>query len=130
MFSFRLDREGSLFVIGPLWQKLISKREGCAPILMYHSVSDDREERIRPYYRVATSPDRFAEQMQWLTDIGYKGIALEELLPSLVAGAPVPHRLVAITFDDGFRDFHSVAWPILRRHGFTATMYLPTDFVS
>jgi peptidoglycan/xylan/chitin deacetylase (PgdA/CDA1 family) len=107
-----------------------AKRVGFVPILMYHSVSCDREERVRPYYRVATSPERFAEQMQWLSDLSYTGIALEELLPSLVDGTATRRRLVAITFDDGFRDFHAVAWPILRRHGFTATMYLPTGFVS
>ena len=37
---------------------------------------------------------------------------------------------MAITFDDGFRDFHTQAWPILERHCFTATMFLPTAYIS
>jgi peptidoglycan/xylan/chitin deacetylase (PgdA/CDA1 family) len=42
-----------------------------------------------------------------------------------------PHdRLVVITFDDGFRDFLTNAFPILQRHGFSATVYLPTGFIS
>jgi len=35
-----------------------------------------------------------------------------------------------LTFDDGFRDFHTAAFPVLQRHGFSATMYLPTAFIG
>jgi peptidoglycan/xylan/chitin deacetylase (PgdA/CDA1 family) len=97
---------------------------------MYHSVSEDVEEGVHPYYRLATSPRRFAEQMQWLSDLGYKGLALEEALPTLRNWQANGPRPVAITFDDGFRNFHVAAWPILQRHGFKATVYLPTGFVS
>jgi peptidoglycan/xylan/chitin deacetylase (PgdA/CDA1 family) len=57
-------------------------------------------------------------------------VALEEALPVLADGTMNGRHLVTITFDDGFREFHAVAWPILQRHGFTATMYLPTGLVS
>ncbi len=43
---------------------------------MYHSISDDPEPGVRPYYRVCTSPRRFREQMQWLKDNGYRGVTL------------------------------------------------------
>jgi peptidoglycan/xylan/chitin deacetylase (PgdA/CDA1 family) len=100
------------------------------PILMYHSVSGDSETGVRPYYRVATSPQRFTEQMNWLSELGYTGLALEEALPMFAGETLSKCQPVALTFDDGFQDFYECAWPVLRRHGFAATMYLPTAFIS
>jgi len=45
---------------------------------MYHSISDDPETGVSPYYRVCTFPRRFAEQMKWLADWGYRGVTLSE----------------------------------------------------
>jgi len=126
----RSDRLASL-CFSRLLRSVRSRRpKAQLPILMYHSVSSDSEVGVRPYYRVATNPCRFAEHLQWLADLGYRGVALEEALPIYANGDESRGRSVAITFDDGFRDFHAVAWPLLQRHGFTATMYLPTGFVS
>jgi len=126
----RFDRLVSLYVSRPLRRACWASGGGWLPILMYHSVSSDREEGVGPYYRLVTSPQRFAEQMQWLADLGYIGLALEDALPMLLAEKVNGRRPVVITSDDGFRDFHTAAWPVLRQHGFTATVYLPTSFVS
>lgn len=97
---------------------------------MYHSISDDPERDFSPYYKVCTAPKRFAEQMQWLADAGYRGVSLQEGLSFLGGNSQSDTRPVAITFDDGFRDFHTEAFPVLRRFGFTATMYLPTGYIA
>src|SRR5260370_40554579 len=129
--SFTLfDRLVRRYVSRPLCRAGWASRGGWLPILMYHSVSSDREEGVGPYYRLVTSPQRFAEQMQWLSDLGYTGLALEDALPMLLAEKVNGRRPVVIPSDDGFRDFHTSAWPVLRQHGFTATVYLPTGFVS
>jgi peptidoglycan/xylan/chitin deacetylase (PgdA/CDA1 family) len=126
----RFDRYLTLSVFHPLNRVGFGKTEKCVPILMYHSVSDDPETGVNPYYRLATSPQRFAEQMQWLSDFGYMGVSLEAALAHLASGKTNGRRPVAITFDDGFRDFHTAAWPVLQRHHFSATMYLPTAFIA
>ena len=97
---------------------------------MYHSISDDPEPAFSPYYKVCTSPRRFAEHMQWLEDAGWRGVSLSDGLDILAGKKHIDGKPVAITFDDGFRDFHTEAFPILQRHGFSATMYLPTAFIG
>lgn len=111
------------------------------PILMYHSISDDPESGVHPYYRTCTSPRRFQEQMQWLKANGYQGVTLSEGLKWLehsnkVGNAlaprpsPLAPRYVSITFDDGFHDFYTAAFPALQQYGFSATIYLPTAFIG
>lgn len=121
----RFDRGLTLGIFRPLSG---SAARGL-PVLMYHSVSNDPEPGVGSYYRVTTSPQRFAEQMDWLSELGFKGVSLEEALAAH-GQAEGGQSLVAITFDDGFRDFHTTAWPILQKHHFTATMYVPTGFIA
>ena len=98
---------------------------------MYHSVSTERE-RTAPYYWTVTEPAIFAAHMEFLAKNGCSGVTLSEGLKLLQSSASVNGgaRPVAITFDDGLSDFCSTAVPILRRHGFRATMYLPTGFIA
>jgi peptidoglycan/xylan/chitin deacetylase (PgdA/CDA1 family) len=111
---------------------------------MYHSIADQDDPGRHPYFQTNTKPEIFARQMQFLADNDYKVISLSEAIDlisgqppsgsppvtghrSLVTEAP---RYAVLTFDDGYRDFHDNAWPILKKHGFTATMFLPTGFIS
>jgi peptidoglycan/xylan/chitin deacetylase (PgdA/CDA1 family) len=126
----RLDR--ALTISLARWQQLsrATPRAGI-PILMYHSVSENLDLQPSPYYRLTTSPRRFRGQMQWLSDNGYRTIGIPDALAAL--GKPPSHasaRLVVLTFDDGFRDFLTDAWPVLHSCGFTATVFLPTAFIG
>lgn len=96
-------------------------------ILMYHSISDRVEKRSHPYYQTVTSPDRFAEQMQWLDEANADVVALEEWNAPRSKEARLK---VIITFDDGCADFLTNAFPVLRKHGYGATMFLPTAFIE
>jgi peptidoglycan/xylan/chitin deacetylase (PgdA/CDA1 family) len=93
------------------------------PVLMYHSVSKDLEPGRRPYYQLATSPERFRRQMHLLRDRGYHAIGLSDAqrLASGHAAGEAAHPVV-ITFDDGFRDFLTSAWPVLEELQFAATV--------
>jgi peptidoglycan/xylan/chitin deacetylase (PgdA/CDA1 family) len=89
------------------------------PVLMYHAFTA-AEEGSRYVMPAAT----FARQMRLLATLGYKTLTVDELARALREGTPLPGRAVAITIDDGYRDNLEVALPILRRHGFRATVFL------
>jgi len=96
---------------------------------MYHSISDDKMEGVHPYFETNTSPTLFAEHMKYLYSKGYKVINLEDVREYL-EGKKIAEKTVIITFDDGFRDFYTQAFPILQLYGFSATIFLTTGFIS
>ena len=87
-------------------------------VLMYHSV--------QPYeadpYQVTVHPRRFERQLGWLRRRGMRGVSMAELLRARREGRG--DGLVGLTFDDGYADFGSEVLPALRRHGFTATVFV------
>jgi peptidoglycan/xylan/chitin deacetylase (PgdA/CDA1 family) len=98
------------------------------PILMYHRIAADGPAPLAPY-RVA--PDRFDRQLAYLRRHGYRSVTVAEWLAALrERDGLIDDRAVLLTFDDAYRDFLTDAWPILRRHGFGATLFVPTDHVG
>jgi peptidoglycan/xylan/chitin deacetylase (PgdA/CDA1 family) len=127
--ALRIDRLATLYLAYPLMQRHL--RKGIhIPILMYHSISDDREDGVHPYYRLNTSPDIFASHMRFLYENNYSAISLDGVYQQLASGERPDNKLVAITFDDGYRDFYTQAFPVLQRYHYTATVFLPTGFID
>jgi peptidoglycan/xylan/chitin deacetylase (PgdA/CDA1 family) len=87
-------------------------------ILMYHSVAEYEHDP----YLVTVRPERLDAQLAWLRRSGLVGVGVGDLLAARRRGAA--RGLVGLTFDDGYRDFASTVVPLLRRHGFGATVYV------
>ena len=101
------------------------------PVLMYHSISDDPEPGVRGYYRLNTPPVLFQEHLRVIREEGFTAVDLTTAWAEWTGTASAPRRkLVVLTFDDGYHDFLTAAWPALETHGFTATMFLPTAFIG
>ena len=79
---------------------------------------------------LTVTPAAFEAQMAYLAANGYTVVALDRLPAILEGREPMPRKAVAITIDDGYRSTYEVAYPILRKHKFPATVFLYTDFVG
>lgn len=92
------------------------------PIITYHSIDGSGSV-------ISTAPDVFRSQMKRLSEDGYKAVSLGQLSGNLVENASVSDgKTIALTFDDGFENFATEAFPVLEELGFTATVFLVTDF--
>ncbi len=97
------------------------------PILMYHRIADDGPPGLA---RWRLPPAAFADQMRWLRRHGYHAVTSADLLRHRAAALPFTGRPVLITFDDGYRDFHEQAWPVLQANDLTAEVLIVTDLVG
>lgn len=101
------------------WRIPLSNRY--ARVLMYHSINEHLDhQHKRNKWRVR--PKDFAKQMQWLYENGWQSFTISEL----ISLETIPEKSFVLTFDDGFEDNFTHAFPILRRFGFKATIYLTT----
>jgi peptidoglycan/xylan/chitin deacetylase (PgdA/CDA1 family) len=130
MTLFRPDRFLTLYFFYPLIRSISLRNDLKIPILMYHSISDDIEDGIQPYFQVNTSPDVFAKHLKYLHDHNYSVVNLTDICNLFGFDRRSISRPVVITFDDGYRDFYTQAFPILQKYNFAATVFLPTGFID
>jgi peptidoglycan/xylan/chitin deacetylase (PgdA/CDA1 family) len=100
------------------------------PILEYHYIRDNPNPRDRLGFRLSVTPTEFQRQMEWLAANGYHPVSMADLRAYFAAGEPLPAKSVVLTFDDGYLDFFTTAFPILQRLGFTAVAYVVPGFLG
>jgi len=93
------------------------------PVLSYHRF-DGKDPKM------SVSPEQFRRQMELLKTEGYRSLTGAQLLDYLNGRRPVPPKSVLITIDDGFRSTYSVAFPVLKRLGFTAVLFLYPKYIG
>ena len=93
-----------------------------AVILMYHSIDNNNE-----FFTV--SPDEFERQLEHLRKNNFNVIKLGELANSVKNNSIKPNTVV-LTFDDGFKDNYTNAFPILKRLSFPATIFITTSLIN
>jgi peptidoglycan/xylan/chitin deacetylase (PgdA/CDA1 family) len=105
----------------------VSRRPGGwrVPILAYHQVAESGAGD----YPWTVTPTAFAAHMEALAQEGCAVVSLDHFVDQLVHGRVAPYTVV-LTFDDGFRGVWLHAQPILKRYGFTATLFLATGFMG
>lgn len=100
-------------------------------VLAYHRVLPAVSEAEYPFdiELVSTDPEQFDWQMKWVSR-HFTPMSVSEIVGCLDSGRPLPAGAVAITFDDGFMDNHTHAFPVLRDRQVPACIFLSTDYVG
>jgi peptidoglycan/xylan/chitin deacetylase (PgdA/CDA1 family) len=116
---------GGLRALGWLADRLHGA--SCA-ILTYHRVLRGAEVTAEPDPGLVTTVETFTAHMRFIAQ-RYRPLALDEAVARLARGA-LPPRACAITFDDGWRDSYTNAYPILRELNIPATIFVATSYVG
>jgi peptidoglycan/xylan/chitin deacetylase (PgdA/CDA1 family) len=98
-------------------------------VLAYHRVVDHTAADFVGFVRnVSASPESFDAQMRMVRS-EYNPVSLDDVSAAL-AGEPLPDRALLVTFDDGYRDNHDDALPILAEYSIPMTVFLATDHIG
>ncbi|NTV32040.1 MAG: polysaccharide deacetylase family protein [Deltaproteobacteria bacterium] len=100
--------------------------EGCqiVPVLCYHHFAERCDSSL------CTPTSVFEQQMRFLKEEGYSVISTAELGEFLAFRRAIPKKAVVINLDDGYRSTYDIAYPILKKYGFTATLFIYTAFIG
>ena len=94
------------------------------PVLVYHDIGP------QPKGRMQIAVSKFEEQMRYLKAEGFTAVTLREFMEYTQLRRQLPPKSVVIGFDDGYKSFRQHAYPVLKALGFTATLFVYTDYVG
>jgi peptidoglycan/xylan/chitin deacetylase (PgdA/CDA1 family) len=110
-----------LFYSGYFNYKL-NRMKNKAVILMYHRVTKDEQ-------NIAVTKDNFELQMKYIKK-KMNPVTLMDIVEWIKNGKPIPPKAIAITFDDGYEDNYTNAYPILKTLSIPATIFLTTGYIE
>ncbi|TAK25416.1 MAG: polysaccharide deacetylase family protein [Chloroflexota bacterium] len=100
------------------------------PILMYHYIRVNPVRTDTIGYGLSIEPSLFQAHVDFIAARGFRTVTMREVVAAANGGPPLPPKAIALTFDDGYRDVYTEAWPRLRDRGLTATIYPIVDLVD
>ena len=96
--------------------ELISENIG-VPVLYYHSVDENAENEV------TITPEMLEKQLDYINDNDYITITMSELYDYLINNQPIPKKSIVITFDDGYMNNYTEAFPLLKERNMKATIF-------
>ncbi len=105
--------------------RLIPRQRGVLTILTYHRVDELAARPDLMPSLISATPASFAKQIAMVAR-HFDPVSLPDVVASIDEPARLPRRAVLVTFDDGYRDFATHAWPVLRAASVPATLFVAT----
>lgn len=100
------------------------------PTLMYHHIQDPIKAKENHQVSLSVDTEVFRKQIQYLKDRGYNSVSFSDVVSFFDQGKTIPQKSILITFDDGYTDFYSQAFPILKELGFKTSVFLSTGLMN
>ncbi len=100
------------------------------PILMYHHLKYRAANASQALKTWTVAPDQFAAQLDYFQSCGFHTITFKQLVEFFDAGAPLPTNPILLTFDDGWLDSYTVAFPELKKRGMVGNFFIPTQYAD
>jgi peptidoglycan/xylan/chitin deacetylase (PgdA/CDA1 family) len=97
------------------------------PILVFHHLANPPARANNITLRLHYSPKNFEEILQNLQKNNYQTVFVSEIVAYLELGKKLPNNWVALSFDDGYEDFYTNAWPLLKKYNAKASLYVITS---
>jgi peptidoglycan/xylan/chitin deacetylase (PgdA/CDA1 family) len=97
---------------------------------MYHHVGPlpNNADAIRTGLTVL--PDNFEQQLQFYKAKGYQSVDFYQMYYAITLGWDLPPKPMIFTFDDAYQDVYDFAFPIMKKYGYTGTIFVPTQFID
>jgi peptidoglycan/xylan/chitin deacetylase (PgdA/CDA1 family) len=103
---------------------LIPAPKNALPVLMYHKISLTEADGL------TVKQTEFESHLSYLHAQGYTTISFSDLSEILKHSEACPAKPVIITFDDGYQNNYDLAFPLLKRYNFKATVFLPVGYIG
>lgn len=98
------------------------------PVLLYHHVQPNEQIIEKKQQNISVDSEIFDKQMAYLVSRVYNTLTLQDFFSGL--SGTLPSKSIVLTFDDGYEDFYTYAYPMLKKYNLKATMFLPTGLVG
>ena len=100
------------------------------PILMYHYIRVNPDPGDKMGFGLSVTPADFNAQLDWLQANGYHAVDFNDLRAYYAGSRPLPAKPVILTFDDGYRDLYTDAYPALLKRNMKGVAYLVSGFLG
>ncbi|MDW7775646.1 MAG: polysaccharide deacetylase family protein [Methanosarcinales archaeon] len=98
-------------------------------ILMYHRIFDNKNSNIDIDTDYLITPEEFEKQIKYISE-KYNVISFDELIEHYQNKSKLPKNSIIITFDDGYKDCYTIAYPILQKYNVSAMFFIATDYIN
>ena len=105
-----------------IWRTTSNKEHQYIPVLMYHHFS--RSIMGNGSSGVTITTEKFNEDMEYLSDNGYCALLPDDLTAISEGRMRVPEKPIIITFDDGYESAYLEAFPVLKKTGMKAIVFM------